>query len=108
MMASVPIGMLQANNELNTFARETGGRAFFPKFEGEYRGVFSDIRQALGNQYVITYSSSNRAHDGTFRKIKVELVDPSGHPLPIKDQKGKPVKYSILTKSGYKAPREVE
>jgi len=108
MMTNVPIGMLQANNELNTFARETGGRAFFPKFEAEYRGVFGDIRQALGNQYVITYSSSNRAHDGTFRKIKVELVDPSGHPLPIKDQKGKPVKYSILTKSGYKAPREVE
>jgi len=35
-------------------------------------------------------------------------VDPSGQPLPIKDQKGKPIKYSILTKSGYKAPHEVE
>jgi len=108
MMASVPVGLLQANNELNTFARETGGRSFYPKFEAEYRGVFNDIRQALGNQYVITYSPSNRAHDGTFRKIKVELVDPGGHPLPIKDQKGKPIKYAILTKSGYKAPHEVE
>ncbi len=108
MMMTVPIGMLQANNELNTFAKETGGIAYFPKFEAEYRGVFENIRQALGNQYVITYSPSNRAHDGTFRKIKVQLVDPSGHPLPIKDQKGKPVKYAILTKSGYKAPHEVE
>jgi VWFA-related protein len=107
-MMAPPIGLLQADNELNTFAKETGGRAFFPKFEGEYRGVFNDIRQALGNQYVITYSSSNKAHDGSFRKIKVELVDPNGKPLPIKDQKGKPVKYAILTKSGYKAPREVE
>jgi len=71
-------------------------------------GVFGDLRQALGTQYVITYSPSNRAHDGTFRKIKVEVVDPEGHPLPIKDQKGKPIKYSILTKSGYKAPHEVE
>ncbi|MGO9012701.1 MAG: VWA domain-containing protein [Bryobacteraceae bacterium] len=108
MMMSVPIGLLQANNELNTFAKETGGRAFFPKFEAEYREVFNDIRQTLGNQYVITYSPSNKVHDGTFRKIKVELVDPNGRPLPIKDQKGKPVKYAILTKSGYKAPREVE
>ena len=107
-MAAPPIGLLQADNELNTFARETGGRAFFPKFEAEYRGVFNDIRQTLGNQYVITYSSSNKVHDGTFRKIKVELVDPSGNPLPMKDQKGKPVKYAILTKSGYKAPHEVE
>jgi len=108
MMMAAPIGLLQADNELNTFARETGGRAFFPKFEAEYRGVFNDIRQTLGNQYVITYSPSNRAHDGTFRKIKVELVDMNGRPLPIKDQKGKPVKYAILAKSGYKAPHEVE
>jgi VWFA-related protein len=106
--ASVPITMLQANNELNTFAKETGGRSFFPKFQAEYKEVFNDIRQTLGNQYVITYSSSNKTHDGMFRKIKVELVDPSGNPLPMKDQKGKPLKYAILTKSGYKAPREVE
>jgi VWFA-related protein len=108
MMSREPIGFLQADNELNTFAKETGGRAFFPKFQGEYPAMFGDVRQALGTQYVITYSSSNKAHDGTFRKIKVELVDPNGKPLPIKDQKGKPVKYAILTKSGYKAPREVE
>jgi len=102
------LNFLQAQNELNTFAKETGGRAFTPKFQGEYPGVFGEVRQALGTQYVITYSPSNRAHDGTFRKIKVEVVDPSGHPLPIKDQKGKPVKYSIIAKSGYKAPHEVE
>lgn len=108
MMGSEPIGLLQADNELNTFARETGGRTFFPKFQGEYPGVFAALRQALGTQYVVTYSPSNKAHDGTFRKIKVELVDPNGKPLPIKDQKGKPVKYAILTKSGYKAPHEVE
>ena len=108
MMASPPTAFLQGQNELNTFAKESGGRAYSPKFEGEYPAMFGDIRQALGMQYAITYSPSNRAHDGTFRKIKVELVDPSGHPLPIKDQKGKPIKYSILTKSGYKAPHEVE
>ncbi|MGO9229438.1 MAG: VWA domain-containing protein [Bryobacteraceae bacterium] len=108
MMASPPMSFLQGQNELNTFAKETGGRAFAPKFQGEYPSVFGDIRQALGTQYVITYSSSNRVHDGTFRKIKVEVVDPSGHPLPIKDQKGKPIKYSILTKAGYKAPHEVD
>jgi Ca-activated chloride channel family protein len=102
------ITFLQADNELNTFARETGGRAFFPRFEGEYPGVFQAIHQALGQQYVITYSPSNKAHDGTFRKLKVELVDPNGKPLPIKDPKGKPIKYTIIAKSGYKAPREVE
>ena len=27
---------LQADNELRTFAKETGGQAYFPRFQGEY------------------------------------------------------------------------
>ena len=82
---------LQADNEMRTFAKETGGAAFFPRFQGEYGGIFQQIHQALRNQYVLTYQPSNKAHDGTFRKIKVELVDPAtGEPLPVKDEKGKP------------------
>lgn len=102
------ITFLQADNELRTFAKETGGAAFFPKFEGEYPQMFQAIHQALRNQYVITYSPSNKAHDGTFRKLKVELVDKEGKPLPVKDEKGKPIKYQIVAKGGYKAPRAVE
>ena len=100
---------LQADNELKTFAKETGGMAFFPRFQGEYPGIFGQIHEALRNQYVLTYSPSNKAHDGTFRKIKVELVDPgTNQPLPVKDERGKPVKYTIVAKAGYKAPRAVE
>jgi VWFA-related protein len=100
---------LQADNELRTFAKETGGQAFFPRFEGEYPGIFGSIQQALRSQYVITYTSSNKAHDGAFRKIKVELVDPAtNNPVNLKDDKGKPIKYSIIAKAGYKAPRAVE
>ena len=100
---------LQADNEMRTFAKETGGASFFPRFQGEYPSIFGEIHQALRNQYVITYSSSNKAHDGTFRKIKIELVNPAtNEPLPVKDEKGKPIKYQIVAKVGYKAPREVE
>lgn len=99
---------LQADNELRTFAKETGGAAYFPKFQGEYPQMFQQIHQALRNQYVLTYLPSNNAHDGTFRKLKVELVDKEGKPLPVKDEKGKPIKYQIIAKSGYKAPRAVE
>jgi hypothetical protein len=94
---------------MRTFAKETGGQAFFPRFQGEYPGIFGEIHQALRNQYVITYSPSNKAHDGTFRKIKVDLVNPAtNEPLPVKDEKGKPIKYQVVAKAGYKAPREVE
>jgi VWFA-related protein len=100
---------LQADNELRTFAKETGGAAYFPKFEAEYGQVFQALHQSLRNQYVLTYNPSNTKHDGQFRKLKVELVNPAtNEPLPVKDEKGKPVKYTIVAKSGYKAPREVE
>jgi Ca-activated chloride channel family protein len=100
---------LQADNELRTFAKETGGAAYFPKFQGEYGEIFQMLHQALRNQYVLTYQPSNTKHDGAFRKIKVELINPAtNEPLPVKDEKGKPIKYQIVTKTGYKAPRAVE
>jgi Ca-activated chloride channel homolog len=100
---------LQADNQLNTFTRETGGQAFFPRFIAEYPGIFQTIARALRSQYSLAYHPSNQAKDGTFRKLKVELVDPAnGTPLAIRDQKGKPVKYSVIAKSGYTAPHEVE
>jgi VWFA-related protein len=102
------IAFLQADNQLRTFASETGGQAFFPRFEGEYGGIFQQIHESLRNQYVLTYSPSNKTHDGTYRKIKVQLVDHDGNPIAFKDEKGKPLKYSIIAKQGYKAPRAVE
>jgi VWFA-related protein len=100
---------LQADNGLRTFAKETGGMAFFPRFYGEFPGIYRMIADAMRHQYVITYNPANQTRDGKFRKIKVELVNPAtGEALPIKDEKGKPVKYQILAKNGYTAPREVE
>jgi VWFA-related protein len=100
---------LQADNAMRTFAKETGGMAFFPRFLGEFPTIFQNIHQAMRSQYVLTYQPSNKAHDGTFRKIKVELVDPgTNEPLVVKDEKNKPIKYQIIAKAGYKAPREVE
>ena len=57
---------------------------------------------------MLSYSPTNTARDGKFRKIKVDLVAPSGDPLRITDEKGKPMKYTVLAKAGYTAPREVE
>jgi VWFA-related protein len=100
---------LQADNQMRTFATETGGMAFFPHFDGEFQGIFKAISQNLRQEYTLTYVPSNQAHDGKFRKIKVELVNPAtNQPLPIKDEKGKAIKYSIIAKPGYTAPRAVE
>ena len=63
----------------------------------------------MRNQYGITYQPTNQSRDGKFRKIKVQLVDPqTNKDLRIVDQKGENIKYTILAKAGYVAPREVE
>jgi Ca-activated chloride channel family protein len=109
MGAIQQMDFLQADNGLRTFSKETGGLAFFPRFFGEFPGIFRDIAQALRNQYVLTYTPSNQERDGKFRKIKVEVIDPAtGEPLRVLDEKQKPVKYQIVAKQGYKAPRSVE
>ena len=103
------IDFLQGDNELRTFAKETGGQAFFPRFLGEMPGDFAAINQALRNQYSLGYSPTNQAKDGKFRKISVQLVNPAtNEPLRVTDEKGKPIKYSIVAKAGYTAPRAVE
>lgn len=102
------LDFLQADNQLRTFAKETGGQAWFPRFLGEYGGIFRQISEALRNTYTLSYSPTNIARDGKYRKIKVELVAPTGEPLRITDEKGKPMKYTIVAKTGYNAPRAVE
>lgn len=100
---------LQADNEMRTFAKETGGMAFFPRFIAEYPSVFRQIENSLRSQYALSYHPTNLARDGKFRRIKVQLVNPeTNEPLRIVNEKGKPIKYQIVAKAGYKAPREVE
>ena len=108
MGASDNIGFLQADNQLRSFAKLSGGRAYFPRFEGQFPGIYHDISAALRNEYNISYSPTNTSHDGKFRKLKIELVDRDGKPLKVVDEKDKEVKYDILAREGYYAPRPVE
>jgi VWFA-related protein len=99
---------LQADNQMNTFAHMTGGRAYFPRFDGELPEIFHDIGTDIRNQYTIAYHPTNPKLDGSYRKLKVELVAPDGGPLKVKDQKGKDVKFQIYARDGYTAKHQVE
>ena len=98
---------LQADNQMTTFARMTGGMAFFPRFPAEMPEDFSLINESIRNQYVLTYTPTNAKQDGSYRKLRVELVDDEGHPLRMQDEKHKPLKYDIIARDGYKAKQEV-
>lgn len=107
----IPVGhmdYLQGDNEMRTFAAMTGGRAYFPRFEGELPELFQDISSDIRNQYTISYSPSNTKLDGTYRKLKVQVVAPDGGPLKVKDQKGKDVKIEVVAREGYTAKHTVD
>jgi VWFA-related protein len=102
------MSLLQADNEMQTFANMTGGLHFKPVFEGELPDIFSKINESIRNQYVITYKSTNPKEDGTYRRVKVYLVDNEGKPLRIVDEKGWPQKYSVIARGGYRAKLPVQ
>ena len=99
------IDLLQDENEMKTFAKLTGGFAWFPQFTGEIPGIFQDVAAYLRNQYSLSYSPTNRARDGKFRKVKIDLVAPDGSPFTVTDQKGKKQKYQVYAREGYSAPK---
>jgi VWFA-related protein len=99
---------LQAQNQLKTFAAMTGGMSFSPMFQGALPDVFADINNSIRNQYVLTYRPTNTKNDGSYRHVKVLLVDNEGHPLRMQDEKGHPQKYSIIARDGYNAKLPVE
>jgi Ca-activated chloride channel homolog len=67
--ASVP--RLRAS--LEQYARETGGRAFFPRDAAELDRAFDQIVAELANQYVLSYSPSNPEQDAKWRDITVKV-----------------------------------
>jgi Ca-activated chloride channel family protein len=68
----------KAVNLINKLASETGGRAFFPQSISELPQIANEIVRDLRTQYVISYDPTNKAHDGTYRSIKVSVAQPTG------------------------------
>jgi VWFA-related protein len=99
---------LQADNQMKTFAKMTGGMSFAPRFAGEMPDIFSSINTAIRSKYLLIYHPSDPKQDGSYRKLRVELVDEEGNPLRIQDEKHKPLKYDVIARDGYRAHQEVE
>jgi VWFA-related protein len=70
-------------------AEETGGREIEVRSEKNLETAFSLISEELRSQYVLGYYPANNKHDGSFRKIKVEVTR--------SDSK-------VLARKGYYAP----
>jgi VWFA-related protein len=69
---------------------ETGGRMIVANSEKHLAEAFDQISEELRSQYTLGYYPANAAHDGKFRKIKVDM---SNHDL------------KVLARKGYYAPK---
>ena len=58
---------------LKKIASETGGRAFFPKNESDLDKAYAQIDEDLRSQYILAYTPTNGARDGSFRTIQVKV-----------------------------------
>src|SRR6185436_13018282 len=61
---------------LRKIAEQTGGRAYFPRHEQDLRDAFVQIQRDLREQYLVAYSPSNKARDGSYRRIEIQVVNP--------------------------------
>jgi VWFA-related protein len=75
----------------NKLASETGGRVIDVNNPNKMRAAFDEISDELRSEYMLGYYPSNDKHDGTYRKIKVEVTDKSD---------------KVLTRKGYYAPNQ--
>jgi VWFA-related protein len=62
---------------LKKIAERTGGRAYFPRHEGDLHEAFAQIQRDLREQYLVAYSPSNKARDGSYRRIEIQIVNPA-------------------------------
>jgi VWFA-related protein len=88
---------LQADNTLQTFAKETGGAYFPVTFEGELPKVLGNINALLRSQYSLAFNPGE-VRDGKQHKLKVSVdVDGDG----TYDDK----EYVIQARQYYNAPK---
>jgi len=62
-----------ARREMNDLARVTGGRTFNAVTLQDARAAFARVAAEIGTQYSLGYYPTNKARDGKFRSIRVEV-----------------------------------
>ncbi len=80
-----------ARAEMNSLARESGGKTFPAADLRDARRAFRQIAEDIGTQYSLGYYSTNTARDGSFRTIRVQV-------RTVKDAQ-------VRAREGYQAPK---
>jgi VWFA-related protein len=73
---------------LEDLSKLTAGESYRVKSLSELDGIWRKIAGGIRDQYTIGYMSKNRAHDGTFRNVKVFATGKDGKVLRVRARKG--------------------
>jgi Ca-activated chloride channel homolog len=87
------IGLFERSGLLDKLADDSGGASFCVRKLDQLPAVVERLSQQFRNQYVLGYLPDNRHKDGKYRKVKVELLQPTGHSA-----------LHVLWRRGYFAP----
>jgi VWFA-related protein len=82
-----------ARREMNDLSRVSGGRSFVAATLADTRAAFARVAADIGTLYSIGYYPTNKARDGKFRAIKLEV-------------KGVKEKAQVRARDGYYAPKQ--
>jgi VWFA-related protein len=81
-----------ARREMDGLAKASGGRNFLAATLQDARAAFARVANEIGTQYSLGYYPTDKARDGKFRAIRVEV-------------QGAPDKAQVRAREGYYAPR---
>jgi len=79
-----------SEQRLEQLAEVTGGRLYKPKSFDALDSIYAEVAEELRHQYAIYYTPLNKTRDGGFRKVRVEMTNPS---------------FEATTRVGYFAPK---
>jgi Ca-activated chloride channel family protein len=81
-----------ARREMDELAKASGGKNFLAASLQDARAAFARVATEIGTQYSLGYYPTNKARDGKFRTIRVEV-------------QGAPDKPQVRAREGYYAPK---
>jgi len=73
---------------LKELAQASGGESFRPDGPSEISGALGQIARDIRHTYTIGYTSTNTAHDGAFRRVRVVVRAPPGRRLLVRSRAG--------------------
>jgi Ca-activated chloride channel family protein len=73
---------------LKRISKVTGGEAFFPNTLESLHSIWPRIASAIRGQYTIGYVSTNAAHNGEYRKVKITAKSKRGKLLDVRTRAG--------------------